>query len=90
MPDTSPRLPFEIADTIDPTLVTGRVGVPLVIELFRQLGVAQAIDARVPVKQRQRGLPPSQVVEPDTRSGSSKRGAAGNGHPASARDRRKS
>ena len=55
MPDTSPRLPFEIADTIDPALVTGRAGVPLVIELFRQLGVAQAIDTHVTVKQRQRG-----------------------------------
>ena len=63
MPDTSPRLPFEIDDTLDPTLVTGRAGVPLVIELFRHLGVAQAIDAQVPVKQRQRGLPPSQLVE---------------------------
>ena len=40
MPDTSPRLPFEIEDTIDPALVTGHAGVPLVIELFRQLGVA--------------------------------------------------
>jgi hypothetical protein len=56
-------LPFEIDDTIDPTLVTGRAGVPLAIELFRQLGVAAVIDAHVPVKQRQRGLPPSQLVE---------------------------
>jgi hypothetical protein len=63
MPDTSLRLPFEIDDTIDPTLVTGRAGVPLAIELFRQLGVAAVIDAHVPVKQRQRGLPPSQLVE---------------------------
>jgi hypothetical protein len=63
MPDTSPRLPFEIDDTIDPTLVTGRAGVPLVIELFRQLGVARTIDAEVPVKQRQRGLRASQLVE---------------------------
>ena len=30
MPEPSPRLPFEIDDTIDPTLVTGRAGVPLV------------------------------------------------------------
>ena len=50
MPETSPRLPFEIDDTIDPTLVSGRAGVPLVIELFRQRGVAAAIDAHVPVK----------------------------------------
>ncbi len=63
MPDTSPRLPFEIDDAIDPSLVTGRAGVPLVIELFRQLGVAATIDAQVPVKQRQRGLKPSQFVE---------------------------
>jgi hypothetical protein len=63
MLNTPPRLPFEIDDTIDPTLVTGRAGVPLVIELFRQLGVATAIDAHVLVKQRQRGLKPSQLVE---------------------------
>jgi hypothetical protein len=63
MPQETPRLPFEIDDAIDPSLVTGRAGVPLVIELFRRLGVAQAIDAHVAVKQRQRGLPPSQLVE---------------------------
>ena len=63
MPETSPRLPFEIDDAIDPSLVTSRAGVPLVIELFRQLGVAQAIDTQVAVKQRQRGLRPSQLVE---------------------------
>jgi hypothetical protein len=63
MPTKTPRLPFEIDDAIDPTLVTGRAGVPLVIELFRQLGVAAAVDAHVPIKQRQRGLLPSQLVE---------------------------
>jgi hypothetical protein len=63
MPQETPRLPFEIDDTIDPTLVTGRAGVPLVIELFRQLGVAQTIDAEIAIKQRQCGLPPSQLVE---------------------------
>ena len=63
MPDTSLRLPFEIDETIDPTLGTGRAGVPLAIELFRQRGVAAGIDAHVPVKQRQRGLPPSPLVE---------------------------
>jgi hypothetical protein len=59
MPDTSSRLPFEIDEAIDPTLVTGRARVPLVIELFQQLSVAQAIDAQVAVKQRQQGLPAS-------------------------------
>jgi hypothetical protein len=63
MSDASPRLPFESDDAVDPSLVTGRAGVPLVIELFRQRGVAQAIDTEVTVKQRQRGLPPSQLVE---------------------------
>ena len=63
MPQETPRLPFEIDGTIDPTLVTGRAGVPLVIELFRQLGVANVIDAAVAVKQRQRGLTPSEFVE---------------------------
>jgi hypothetical protein len=63
MPQDTPRLPFEIDDAIDPTLVTARAGVPLVIELFRQLGVAATVDAQVGVKQRQRGLTPSQFVE---------------------------
>jgi hypothetical protein len=63
MPETSPQLPFVIDDAIDPTLVTGRAGVPLVLELFRQLGVAQTINTHVAVKQRQRGLLPSQFVE---------------------------
>lgn len=63
MPQEPTRLPFEIDDAIDPTLVTGRAGVPLVIELFRQLGVAATIDAQIPVKHRQRGLTVSQLVE---------------------------
>jgi hypothetical protein len=63
MPNMSPRLPFEIDDAIDPTLVTGRAGVPLVIELGRQLGVTRMLDTAVPIKQRQRGLRPSQLVE---------------------------
>jgi len=63
MPKDAMRLPCEIDEAIDPTLVTGRAGVPLAIELFRQLGVAATIDAQVAVKQRQRGLRPSQLVE---------------------------
>jgi hypothetical protein len=62
MPQNTPRLPFEIDGTIDPTLVTGRAGIPLVIELFRHLGVAQTIDAEVAVKQRQRGLTPAELI----------------------------
>ena len=63
MPDTSPRLPFEIDEMTDPSLVKGRAGFPVVIERFRQLGVAATIDAEIAVKQRQRSLPPAQVVE---------------------------
>ncbi len=63
MPQDTPRLPFEIDDAVDPSLVTGRAGVPLVIELFRQLGVAQAIETAVTVKHRQRGLTPAELVE---------------------------
>ena len=42
MPTTSPRLPFEIDDTIDPTLVTGRAGVPLVL-IYPKSPTANAI-----------------------------------------------
>jgi len=63
MPEVPARLPFEIDDAIDPSLVTPRAGVPLAIELFRQLGVAQTIDAQVHIKQRQRGLRSAQLVE---------------------------
>ena len=63
MPEEPTRLPFEIDETIDPSLVTARAGVPLLIELFRQLGVAQAIDEHVRIKQRHRGLRPAQFVE---------------------------
>ena len=63
MPRTSPRLAFEIDAPVDPTLVTGRASVPLAIELFRQLGVAQTVDSHVAVTQRQRGLWRAQLVE---------------------------
>jgi hypothetical protein len=63
MPLETPRLPFDIDDTIDPTLVTGRVGVPLEIERFGHLGGAAAIETHLPIKQRERGLKVSQRVE---------------------------
>jgi len=43
MPQDTPRLPFEIDDAIDPTLVTGRAGVPLVIELFKYGNTGRSI-----------------------------------------------
>jgi hypothetical protein len=85
MPDTSPRLPFEIDDTIDPALVTGRAGVPLVIELFRQLGVAQGIDTHVTVKQRQRGLSASHARREPPRALGERRGSRPGPHDASRR-----
>ncbi len=63
MPQSPTQLPFDLDAVVDPSLVTARAGVPLAIELFRQLGVAAAVDAHVLVKQRQRGLRPSQLVE---------------------------
>lgn len=57
------QLPFDIDAQIDPSLVTARAGVPLVIELMRRLGVSEALDRSLPIKQRQRGLRPSQLAE---------------------------
>jgi hypothetical protein len=57
------RLPFEIDERIDPSLVTAHAGVPLVIELFRRVGAAQIVTEQVRIKQRQRGLTPAQLVE---------------------------
>jgi len=62
-PSANTRLPFDIDDRIDPTLITAHAGVPLVIELFRRMGAAQVINDAVRIKQRQRGLTPAQVVE---------------------------
>ncbi|MDF0675722.1 MAG: hypothetical protein P0120_15590 [Nitrospira sp.] len=65
MPELLPseQLPFEIDDRFDPRLVTAHTGVPLVIELFRQVGAAQVVNAQVRLKQRQRGLTSTQLVE---------------------------
>ncbi len=59
----SNSLPFEIDSRIDPSLVTAHAGIPLLIELFRQVGAAQVVDDEVEIKQRQRGLKASQMVE---------------------------
>jgi hypothetical protein len=62
-PSANARLPFDIDDRIDPTLITAHAGVPLVIELFRRMGGAQVINDEGRIKQRQRGLSPAQLVE---------------------------
>ena len=56
MPDASLGLPFEINEEVDPTLITGRARIPLVIELFRHLGVPAMFQAPIRVQERQRGL----------------------------------
>jgi len=61
--EDSDRLPFEIDERVDPSLVTAHAGVPLLIELFRKVGAAAVVDEQVVLKQRQRGLKPSQMVE---------------------------
>ncbi len=62
-PSTNARLPYDIDDQIDPTLITAPAGVPLVIELFHRVGVAQVVNEQVWIKQRQRGLTAAQLVE---------------------------
>jgi hypothetical protein len=41
---TNARLPFEINDRLDPSIITAHAGVALVIELFRRMGAAQVIN----------------------------------------------
>jgi hypothetical protein len=57
------RLPFELDGRAETGLITALGGVPLLIEAFRVSGAAAVLDERVVVKRRQRGLPPSQLVE---------------------------
>jgi hypothetical protein len=56
-------LPFEVDSEVDESLITAHAGVPLVVELFRASGAAGVVDAEVRVKQRQRGLKVSELVE---------------------------
>lgn len=51
-PSANARLPFDIDDQIDPTLLTAHAGVPLVIALFRRLGAAQLVNEQVRIQQR--------------------------------------
>lgn len=59
----SERLPFEIDDRLNPSLVTAYAGMPLVIELFRRGGAAKVVNQVLRIKQRQRGLLSAQLVE---------------------------
>jgi hypothetical protein len=57
------RLPFELDVRAEAGALTSHGGVPLLIEAFRTSGAAAVLDERVVIKQRQRGLAPSALVE---------------------------
>lgn len=57
------RLPFELDEQVDNSLVTGCAGVPLVAELFRASGAAEVMDESVRAKTRRRGLKSSEMAE---------------------------
>ena len=57
------RLPFEIDQEVDESLLTAHAGIPLLMELYRASGVADVVDARCSVKQRKRGLSAAEMLE---------------------------
>lgn len=57
------RLPFEIDERIDPSMITAHAGIPLAMELFRASGAATLMDQVASAKQRKRGLSASESAE---------------------------
>ncbi len=57
------RLDFEIDHRLETGVITGHAGIPSLIEAFRATGAAAVLDREVQVKQRKRGLRPSEMVE---------------------------
>ena len=57
------RLPFEIDQEVDESLLTAHAGIPLLMEFYRASGVAGVVEARCSVKQRKRGLTAAEMVE---------------------------
>ena len=57
------RLPFEVDERIDPSLITAHAGIPLAMELFRASGAAALMDKVASPKQRKRGLSASESAE---------------------------
>lgn len=57
------RLPFEVDERIDPSLITAHAGIPLAMELFRASGAAALMDQVASSKQRKRGLRASESAE---------------------------
>jgi hypothetical protein len=56
------RLAFELDARAERGFITAPGGVPLLIEAFRVSGAAGVLDERVVIKQRKRGLRPSELV----------------------------
>ena len=59
----SKRLPFEIDSEVDGSLLTAHAGVPLLVELYRSSGTAAVVEERMGIKERERGLKTSELVE---------------------------
>jgi hypothetical protein len=57
------RLNFEIDVELETGLITGRAGVPGLIEAFRQTGTAAVVGREIKLKGRKRGLSASEMVE---------------------------
>jgi len=57
------RLPFEIDQEVDESVVTAHAGIPLLMELYRASGMADLVESRCSVKQRKRGLTAAETVE---------------------------
>ena len=57
------RLAFELDHRPADGWYTAHAGVPLLIEAFRTSGAAAIVDEKVVIKQRKRGLRPSEMVE---------------------------
>lgn len=57
------RLAFELDHKPADGWYTAHAGVPLLIEAFRTSGAAAVVDEKVSIKQRKRGLRPSETVE---------------------------
>lgn len=57
------RLAFELDHRPADGWYTAHAGVPLLIEAFRTSGAAAVVDEKVTIKQRKRGLSPSEMIE---------------------------
>lgn len=57
------RLPFEVDERIDPSMITAHAGIPLALELFRASGAADLMNRVASAKRRNRGLSAAESAE---------------------------